>query len=338
MTSTRYYYLYGGAIGDGLLGIHLGRVLSENAPGAQLVLLSTRENSFIEALAQGIPFVRYKVITKNKARSWLFLCTLLFRPAKSVVYEPFNNALSVWWKIILLVLRQGPRSVDVRCQIHPRKIPRRSIALAYDCKADNLFSNTVPRVVRAWGIEVSKTTRPSLPLPACEPTLKPYIVFHFFAGQYRRSIPVDHARELLAAAREKFPQHAFVITCGPGEDTAASDVILGVDNSRVVMAPRAKELLCLLKNAAVCVGTASGVIHMAAQVSNNVVALCNLSDPCWLPYYNPAVVCLSARENCKCNGDKTGECSMQTPLGLVYRCIYDIKTKDIVDAMKTKIV
>jgi ADP-heptose:LPS heptosyltransferase len=142
---------------------------------------------------------------------------------------------------------------------------------------------------------------------------------------------------LLKEARAQFPNHHFVVTCGPAEEAEAGRVAQGFDDIEIKSGLQAPELLQLLSRASVVVGTASGVIHLAAHLGVPTVAMCNLSDPCWLPSYNSAVILLSERRRCKCNGDKTGECGVETPEGLVYACLYDITTESIIDAMKAKI-
>jgi ADP-heptose:LPS heptosyltransferase len=162
---------------------------------------------------------------------------------------------------------------------------------------------------------------------------RPYLLFHFFAGAYRRSFPIEKVRPLLAAARQKFPAHEFVLTCAHQEEVAARAMIEGVPDARVEVSPHARDLLCLLVQSSACVGVASGVTHIASHLGVPSVIMCNLSDPCWLPTYAKNSVLLSAHEYCGCKGNKTGECNVDTPGGGMYRCLYYIKTADIVAEM-----
>ena len=107
----------------------------------------------------------------------------------------------------------------------------------------------------------------------------------------------------------------------------------GIANVRIEAGPHAQKLLCLLKQSSACVGVASGILLIATHLKVPSVALCNLSDPCWLPTYAQNAALLSAPERCGCNGDKTGECSVGTQGGGVYRCLYDIAIPDIIAAM-----
>ena len=150
-------------------------------------------------------------------------------------------------------------------------------------------------------------------------------------------MPPDHAHKLLESAREKFPHHAFIVTCLPSEKMFAVDIARGIDQVIISSDLHAEEIVGLLSHADLCVGVASGVTHIAAHLDVPAVVLCNLSDPCWLPSYNPNVTLLAERTRCGCNGDKTGDCNEITPGGMVYRCLYDIKTQSIIDAMQTHV-
>ncbi|MSR70797.1 hypothetical protein EXS62_02040 [Candidatus Kaiserbacteria bacterium] len=327
-----YIFIFGGAIGDALLGIHLGQTLAAAAPGSRLTLLSTRKSSFTKQLVDLVPEVAYREMPKDRIGSWLALLGLALSPHGVAYLEPFRDATPLWWRIIAraATLVGG---VEVRCQMRDIPAPARVRVIRYDSKTDNLFS-MIEGVVGAWGYE-AQHAQPSLPAPACTPYQgRPYILFHFFAGTYRRSIPVDHARDLLTAARREYPQHEFILTCAHNEAAAARRIAEGMVDTQVEVSPPASTLLCLLAQASMVVGVASGVTHIAAHLRAPSVVLCNLSDPCWLPTYNPEVVLLAAREECGCNGDKTGECNVETPEGGVYRCLYFIKTSDIISGMR----
>ena len=192
----------------------------------------------------------------------------------------------------------------------------------------------IAQVVPLWGGPSVPTPVPYLSVPTCPPASpRPYILFHFFAGAYRRSLPLEKVRPLLVAARTQFPLHEFVLTCAHQEEVAAREMIKGISNARVEVSPLARDLLCLLSQSKLCVGVASGVTHIAAHLNVPAVILCNLSDPCWLPTYSTNAVLLSERAHCGCQGDKTGECRAETPGGLVYRCLYDIPTERIIDTL-----
>lgn len=327
-------YIFGGAIGDALLGIQLAHTLRAAQSPSRLTLISTRKSDFVRQIVEMVPEVEYREMPRNDIRSWFALLGLALHPHGIVFLEPFQDVVSVWWKILIRFSTLLPGSIEVHCQSRSQKVPARVRVLAYDPKTDNLFS-MISRVVPLWGGRAVPTPVPSLPAPVCPtPLAQPYILFHFFAGSYRRSFPIEKVRPLLSDARKEFPTHEFILTCAHQEEEAAREMIKDISGARVEVSPHARDLLCLLKQTDVCVGVSSGVTHIASHLGVPSVVMCNLSDPCWLPAYAKNTVQLSAPENCGCHGDKTGECGVKTPGGTVYRCLYDIRAERIIGEMQ----
>lgn len=333
MMSKNLIYIFGGAIGDALLGVQLAHTLEAAQSESRLTLISTRKNNFVRQLLELVPEVRYRELPRRDIRSWFALPRLALSTHGVVFLEPFQDVVPAWWKIIARAATLLPGSVEARCQSRPRVLPARVRTLSYDPATDNLFS-MIAGVAPLLGTRAVPAPVPSLPTPVCSlAPAHPFVLFHFFAGSYRRSFPVEKVRPLLEAARETFPLHEFVLTCAHQEESTARKMVEGVSGARVEVSPHARELLCLLARSSVCVGVASGVTHIAAHLSVPAVVLCNLSDPCWLPSYNPDTVLLYEKVRCRCHGDKTGNCGIVTPEGLVYRCLYDITTESIIAEM-----
>lgn len=336
MIPKKALFIYGGAIGDTLLGIQLAHAIETAGADTKLTLLSTRASGFSRQVAEAAG-VHYQELPREKLLSWILLLRFALSPHAAIYLEPFQDKIPTWWKIIARMTTLMPGSVEAHCQSRSQPVPHRVHVVSYSPQKDNLFE-MIAQVPAAWGAAKMASPVPWLPKPQCSQTPeRPYILFHFFAGAYRRSFPIEKVVPLLTAARKEFPQHEFILTCAHGEEVAATRMIEGISDARIEISPSAEKLFCLLTQSSVCVGVASGVTHIAAHLKAPSVVLCNLSDPCWLPRYNPEVTMLSERANCKCNGDKTGDCGIETPSGLVYRCLYDISTERIVDAMKAKI-
>lgn len=333
-----FIYIFGGAIGDALLGVQLAHTLEKAYPTSRLTLISTRKSSFVRQVLELVPQVEYMELLHDDIYSWFSLLKFVFSAHGVAFLEPFRDPPPFWWKIIARMATLFPGGIEIRCQSHPQKVPARVCVILYDPRTDNLFS-MISRVVPLWvGHSVSILT-PFLPVQVClQGPKNAYILFHFFAGTYRRSFPIEKVRPLLAVAREKFPSHEFILTCAHQEESAAREMISGISDARVKVSPHARDLMCLLKQSAVCVGVASGITHIASHLEVPSVVMCNLSDPCWLPTYAKNTVLLSAREHCGCNGNKTGECGAKTQEGIVYRCLYDIKTESIITEMSRLVV
>jgi hypothetical protein len=333
----QYVFIFGGAIGDSLLGVQLAHILEVAFPSSRLIMISTRESNFVGELLELVPQVEYRELLRSDIRSWFALLRLACSPHNVVFLEPFQDAIPLWWKIIARMMTLSPGSVEIRCQSRPQKVPARIRVISYSPVTDNLFS-MIARVVPPWGGSPLPAPVPSFPVPTCPSSpARPYILFHFFAGAYRRSFPIEKVRSLLVTAREKFPRYEFLLTCAHQEEMVARKMIEGISDTRVEVNPHARELVCLLEQSSICVGVASGVIHIASHLGVPSVALCNLSDPCWLPTYAKNTLRLSARENCRCKGNKTGDCGITTPGGIVYRCLYDITTENIIAAIELQL-
>ncbi len=331
--ASRYLYLYGGAIGDALVGIHTGRLLAENIPSARLELISTRHNVFVKEMVANLPFIEYRELDKKDFAAWLILPRYLFRSYASVAYDPVTSAVPLWWRLILWCARQG-RGVQVRYQRigHESPLPKGVQRRTYDCQKESFFTDTPLKILASWGVPLEHVTLPSLPRRS-SPEGKPYILFHFFAANYSRSIPTDHARSILLAARTQFPNHLFILTCAENERARAERMIEGVSGTRIEENLPATEVIALLSGADIVVGTSSGIIFMAVHLGVSVVAMSCLVDPCFLPTYSTTTTILAARDECWCNSDKTGGCVEETPEGEVFRCLYYIPTEAVVEAM-----
>jgi hypothetical protein len=330
----KYVFVYGGAIGDALVGMHLGRTLALNRPGARLLMLSTRRNPFVKDLARHIPSVAYHELPKDALLSWLALPFLALTPSCSVVYEPTIETLPPWWRLIIRLATFLPGSRDIRQFVrgHERNVRSPARALIFEGPTDNLFMDTVPRTLLAWGVPVTMRTIPTLPIVRGT-ARAPYILFHFFAGNYRRSFPLEKVQPLLREARTRFPDHEFILSATPTERERALAMVEGIKHARVESNLTATQVLELLSGAALAVGVASGVLHMAAQLPVPSIALANRSDPYWLPTYSTTARIISDTEHCRCAGNKTGDCTEHTQGGEVFRCLYYIRQERIIEEM-----
>lgn len=335
---TRYLYLYSGAIGEALLGVHIARTLAANVPGAVVSLVSPRPNPFVEQLADVLPFIEYRAIDKRTLGGWLSLLGLIGTRWHTAVLEPVTIKPPVWWEIILWCTRVMPGGKEVRYQMcgQERALPRYATPLTYDCQAISYF-DTPAMLLPLWGVQNTERPAPALP-PREEGNAEPYILFHFFAGNYKRSIPLEHARAILTAARESYPTYRFVLTCMDSEAERARAMGEGFANLEIKAGKGTDEVLDLLVNADLIVGTASGILLAAAHYPVPIVALSCLSDPCWLPTFNPLVSIVAARSECRCTGNKaTDDCSVATPEGDVFRCLYFITTEEVLASMQAKL-
>lgn len=335
MKINKCVYIYGGAIGDALLGVHLGRMLSASAPGSQITLIATRENRFVRDLLKPIPFVHLIEMPKWSLHSWVTLLQLGFTPHATAVYEPLSTPIPFWWNLIVRVATIRKGSIDVRCTTHARAKHKRERTIAFDCRTNRVFA-LVPHVLEQWGIP------PRMLIPHLDTGLyqdhslrvpKPYFVSHFFAPSTLRSEPVSKGRELLSAVQETFPSHQLVLTCTTSEFPRAKRMAEGL-NAQVLCDLTPAAIVSLLAGADAYVGVDTGITHIACHTGIPCVVLGNRSNPCWLPYYVPHAIILFGTERCGCNGDKTGDCAEIVDGQKYYRCLLDITEEQILDALQ----
>ncbi|MDE1924835.1 MAG: hypothetical protein KGH79_01485 [Patescibacteria group bacterium] len=333
----KYLYLFGGAVGDALLGLHLARTLDAARPGSRLLLISTRHNTFVRELMRSIPFAQYVELPKTDFKSWVTLVMLAISSCRAAVFEPLSAPMPLWWTLLLRAATTRKNSYAVLCSTQECQRNPRERVVSYDCRTENMF-DLVPRISAAWG----------LPAPVLQPVLEisqysvserlqePYIVFHFFAPSVLRSFPPPHSLELLRSVRKKFPQHRLVLTCSRSQQVQAEQLATAVD-AEVLCDSAPSELILVLARASVYVGVDTGITHLACHLGTSCVVLGNCSNPCWLPYYAPQAIILFEKARCTCKGDKKGDCRAYVDGRPYYRCLLDITEKEIIEAIEQKL-
>jgi len=324
MHKGRYLFIFGGTIGDGLLGAHLGRLLRANVPDATLTIVSTRRSSFMRELIGPLPFVDFLEMPKESFGSWVWLLSLVWSPWKCAVYVQLSG-MPLWWRMILWFASRRRGSI----------IARPTITI----DEHRQMFDTPLDVLAKWDIPVHEKLRPTLPFNAsdCKPNIQPqflYLVFHFFAGITRRSVPTTRAKEILAAVHAAFPNHALILTGSAGDKNRAERIAQATGTQmRAALGPR--DLECLIAGAAAYVGVDTGTTHIAAHLSAPMVVLGHNNAPFWwTPPYTPRSIVLRADKNCLCLQGRTAECFYPSSEGSAYRCIIDISTADIIASIQ----
>src|SRR3989338_8802883 len=98
--TKRILFIFGGAIGDALLGVQLARTLVAAGSDATLMLVSTRKNFFLRQLMESVPQAAYRELPRGSVHSWLALAGLALAPHGAVFLEPFQDTVPLWRKII----------------------------------------------------------------------------------------------------------------------------------------------------------------------------------------------------------------------------------------------
>lgn len=286
---AKYMYLFGGAIGDALLGVHIGRTLAAAAPGESLTLISTRVNPFVRDLLSPLPFVSYIEMPKNSPRSWAALPRLAARPRHIAVCQPLVSHLPLWWSIILRAATVRRNSRTVYCVANGALSAAGMTVdeISYNTDTDAMFG-LAPKIVTAWGLPAA-AMRPELdPLayraaPPPEIT-RPYLVLHFFGGIQNRTVLVAQARRVIEELSKKFSAYTLVLTCAKAEYAHAKQMAEGL-KVQICCDLAAPAVVRLLADASAYVGVDTGITHIACHVGTPAVILGHAANLAWMPYY-----------------------------------------------------
>ena len=133
--------MYGGAIGETLIGLHLARFLAEEKPETVLTFLSTRENSFVSELLETVTYAKYVPMPKGQIKSWLILLRMCVTPHNIVVHQPLTVSMPLWWKLVLAVATFQRGSIEVRCVPHVKEalVPKNIAKVVYDTRTGQIF-------------------------------------------------------------------------------------------------------------------------------------------------------------------------------------------------------
>jgi heptosyltransferase-3 len=116
-------------------------------------------------------------------------------------------------------------------------------------------------------------------------TLKgsPYVVMHPSAVMATKRWPTQRFAELARSVAAR--GFAIVVTSGPGEASAAKDVVKDLEGAVLLLGLTIPELAELIRGARLYIGNDSGPMHLAAAVGTPTVAVWGSSDSRrWRPW------------------------------------------------------
>jgi heptosyltransferase-1 len=111
--------------------------------------------------------------------------------------------------------------------------------------------------------------------------LNSYWVAHLFSGDVQKNWPLEKWRQLIVAARERWPALKTVAMIGPSEATklGPDDRAFFSQHTMLLQAPPLGMMKALLKNAQLMVGGDSGPGHVACALGTPVVSLFGITSP-----------------------------------------------------------
>lgn len=164
-----------------------------------------------------------------------------------------------------------------------------------------------------------------------------YVVIHPCASSFSRSLPIARWAGIFEYITVNFPDIKVVITGSKQDDQFIQRILeLSVSTTSLIdLAGRLSmtELANIVDGARGYIGVDTGVTHLAGVLQKRSVIIGNLSNPCWLPFYNKDATILTERKSCTCNGQKGGNCFYLIEGEKYYKCIIDISKKTIYESI-----
>lgn len=301
-------------------------------PDIKITVLASKRSNSLRDLASGYPYVNVQPMVSISSFK---LAASLWAPKVIMIHPTFGvTAPSI--KRAARVLRCAPHSKIVGFSLGKESFG--DIILPYDIGVT--YIENIAHALQLFGITPGggRPTLRYVPDPQILSTFKlqpkRYVVVHPFGSNPKRSLPHSRWKTVLQHIKDSYPNHDLVVHIGPGERERAQDFtpagvsIIG-DNLHFA------EAATLIENAAVYIGVDTGITHLAALIMDEVILIGNLSNPTWLPTYNPHVVILYNAHECSCKGDKSGDCRVITDEGEFLRCLYTIPDETLYTELHT---
>lgn len=327
-----------GAIGDflmaGLCADSVGNVL----PESNITIITPRNTSILRELFSAYPHI--KVLEVNR-RNFLHTPIFLARVAGQknlVVNQGVFKKISffVWLLTRLLVLRSGSVHLYFLQKALQSKPKKRGV-IVFDYHLP-VYEN-LAHLVRAQGIDISSAV-PLYHFISISDIFErygimrgSYIVIHPCASSFSRSLPAPRWANIFQYIEHNFPETKIIVTGSKQDDLFIKTIFnTGVSADSVIdLAGKLSmvELANIIDGSRGYVGVDTGVTHLAGVLQKQSVIIGNLSNPCWLPFYNKNATILTERKNCTCDGQKGGNCLYRIGGERYYKCMIDIPEESI---------
>ncbi len=254
-------------IGDMILASAVARDIAAAFPASEVVLIGGPDNVDLARLVEGV-----SVLALPTAQPWAAL-PLLRSQRLDVLVD-----LGQWSRLeaIYAALSRARWTAGFETEGQRRH-------LAYDVAVRH--SSEVPEIenfralVRTLGIEATRLPHFPVPGRVRPPAPAPYVVFHLWPGGFRselREWPAERWRDL--ARRLRGEGVSVVLTGGPG-DVARTErfIATGAEPAPGITSVagryRLSELVDVLAQASCVVSVNTGVMHLAAAVGTETIAL-----------------------------------------------------------------
>lgn len=323
-----------GAIGDFLMAILFLDNLRKTLPKARYTILVPRNAKILRQLALAYPFIFIVEINScNFLHHIYFLIILSLRKIiviRSVSFSNLPLTLRILCKV--LTIRMGSKNIG---------FSDKSILKGKTFDYSKLVYENIIDLFNSYGFTVQDMMPKYKFIPIEDVISKyglsyvDYVVIHPCASHVSRSMPVIRWVEIFEYILNSFPMITIVVTGNKQDFIFITKIItrLSIKNNSIVNLAgmlSLNELTTIINMATKgYIGVDTGISHLAAVLRKRSVIIGNLSNPCWLPFYNENSIVLANNTNCTCNGKKGGNCFYVIDGQKYYKCMIDIPNTKI---------
>lgn len=333
-----------GAIGDTLMTLSLFDAMHKVNKSFSFEIIATRNVAAIKELAGFFPAVRViNCAELYRIKTLRYFATVFFSPRIAVVPPTFGvHPFLVKLMVGFLTLRPG--NITFGFTDKGRWQPYKEVLVFNIVK---LFYENLLMIPEVLGICIQsripylKLKPESASFQFHELASKKYIVVHPFAANPKRSLPPGRWIDLLRHLVSTYHDVEVVVTAAKSDAVSAHVLVSSVPEIVSVVGVSLEDLAVLIDKACVYIGVDTGITHLAGVLQKKSVIIGNLSNPCWLPYYNNNARILFEKARCACRGDKSGGCNERINGQDYYRCMIDIPQskieKEIQELLQSKV-
>lgn len=321
-----------GAIGDFCMLLYFLDRIHRGVPQMRTVVLATRNAEFLREMSSRYPFVEVvsaapyalmKLFIQVVGRKNLFII-----PPTFVDVPPFVSIIAVMltaWHGMIAGFTGRARG------------PRYDLSVPFETK--KLFYENLVALLRK--LDISAEGTPTLSFAEDESVVSElgegHVVLAPFASNPGKTLPMERWVALLRFLESRYPGREVVLVGGPADCRTAEWLIerSGHHHARAWCGAPFVTTATVIHTAACFIGADSGLTHVAGVLQVPSVVVDNVRAVTWLPSYNPHAVILVEPRECRCHGDKTGNCYREIG-GIRYlRCMIDVPQERIENAITT---
>jgi glycosyltransferase involved in cell wall biosynthesis len=289
MRPERLVLFHNGSIGDFLMFTYLAERLMQTNRFADATLYVSKNADILRPLVAAYPYLRVVPVSVPMHMP---------RGPKTIIVPPTPGRLPLSLKLYVWVLSVGAgnesygfqdaglfsrlythvRSYDTsKLYIDTLRDLAEDIGSPHDPNPPRLAFDAGPRTLAAYGVAPKR-----------------FVVFHPGASNPKRMFSKDDATSLVSYLRTRYPDHDVLVSGGGSERSLVESVVRAAASGRVrpLLDAPLSDIAALLQNAALYIGTDTGITHLACFVGVPVLEVAHNATANWLAWYAPQATVL----------------------------------------------